>query len=117
MFVFNSTTKELVLPLVLSEVKKTQSCNIIYDNDGKELRKDCYPYDQQMTTFAGIKAWSAAKDVLTEKISIDYKDMIKNPYPQDIMPMDAGATIANIAQPTFIDPRWFSSMQARVGYK
>jgi hypothetical protein len=52
MFVFNTTTKELVLPVVLAQVKKAQSCNIVYDVNGKELRKDCYPYDQQMTTFA-----------------------------------------------------------------
>jgi hypothetical protein len=52
MFVFNQSTKELLLPIVLAETKKVQSCNIVYDANGKELRKDCYPYDQPVTTFA-----------------------------------------------------------------
>lgn len=58
MFMFNSTTKELLLPLVIATSAKTQQCSIIYDNNGKELRKECYPQETSFTQFAGIKGWT-----------------------------------------------------------
>ncbi len=115
MFVFNQTTKELVLPIVLAETKKVQSCNIVYDMDGKEIRKDCYPYDQAVTTFAGVKAWTLWMDAAFETISVDYKSILKNPYPGDMVkPMEGDAVSNSVA--TFVDPRWFSALQSRVGY-
>jgi len=52
MFVFNQTTKELMLPLVIAKTVKTQQCNVSYDSQGKEIRKDCYPTELAMTEFA-----------------------------------------------------------------
>ena len=52
MFVFNSTTKELLLPLVTTRVEKTEQCNVIYGSNGQEIRKDCYPQETPITTFA-----------------------------------------------------------------
>lgn len=121
MFVFNQNTKELVLPIVLADTKKVQSCNIVYDMDGKEVRKDCYPYDQSVTTFAWVKAWTLWLDAPTETLSVDYKSILKNPYPTDMImkPMDGGvdvSTSSSSVNPGYIDPRWFSALQSRVGY-
>lgn len=55
MFVFNNTTKELLLPIVIAKTEKTQQCSIVYGKDGAELRKDCYPQETALTQFAGIK--------------------------------------------------------------
>ncbi len=55
MFMFNDTTKELLLPIVFAKTEKTQQCNIIYSLTGAEVRKDCYPTETPVTTFAGIK--------------------------------------------------------------
>lgn len=115
MFVFNQTTKELLLPIVLAETKKVQSCNIVYDMEGKEVRKDCYPYDQAVTTFAGVKWWTLGMDNPFETISVDYKSVLKNPYPSDIIKPMAWDVVSTSME-TFIDPRWFSSLQSRVGY-
>lgn len=55
MFVFNNTTKELLLPIVMTRVEKTEQCNIIYGPNGQEIRKECYPQEMPITTFAGVK--------------------------------------------------------------
>jgi hypothetical protein len=53
MFVFNPGSKELLLPIVLADTRKVQSCNIIYGEDGKsEIGRTCYPYEQSFATFA-----------------------------------------------------------------
>lgn len=55
MFLFNSTTKQLLLPVALADTVKTQQCTVSYDGNGKEIKKDCYPTEQAITTFAGLK--------------------------------------------------------------
>lgn len=52
---FNSTTKELLLPIVLATTAKTQQCSIVYGANGAEIRKECYPMETSLTQFAGIK--------------------------------------------------------------
>jgi hypothetical protein len=117
MFVFNPSTKELILPIVLAETKKVQSCNIVYDVNGKEIRKDCYPYDQAVTTFAWVKSWTLWVDKPTETASIDYVSKMKNPYPNDgVRPMIWEGDAVTNAVATLVDPRWFSAMQSRVWY-
>lgn|GEM_PF-3215000 len=106
MFVFNNTTKELLLPLVIANTEKTQQCNIIYGRDGSELRKECYPQETPITQFAGIKVWHVAPAALTERISLDYKNTLKSPYHYEYTTAMSGA----------IDPRIFSATMARVGY-
>lgn len=80
MFVFNNTTKELLLSIVTARTEKTQQCNVVYGTNGQEIRKDCYPMETAITTFAGVKGRKVGLDALTETISIDYKDMLRNPY-------------------------------------
>lgn len=115
MFVFNPTTKELLLPIVLADTQKVQSCTIVYDINGKELRKDCYPYDQSVSTFAGVKWWTLWLDAPTESLSVDYKWRIKNPYPSDMVKPIMESNVVTTAMDSFVDPRWYSAMQPRVG--
>lgn len=116
MFVFNPTTKELVLPIVLADTKKVQSCTIVYDTNGKELRKDCYPYEQPVATFAWVKGWILWVDAPVESISVDYQDRIKNPYNNDWLRPIMDGNIVTTTVWSFIEPRWFWSMQPRVWY-
>ncbi len=107
MFVFNPTTKELLLPIVLADTRKVQSCNIIYGEDGKsEIGRSCYPYEQSFATFAWVKWWTLGVDKLTETISADYIKQLKNPYGDNVM----------AETPSAVEPRWFVAMQPRVGY-
>lgn len=105
MFVFNQTTKELLLPIVLAKTEKTQQCNIIYDKNGSEVRRECYPQETPTTQFAGIKGWTVGTDKLTETVSIDYKSSLTNPY-----------SYGTVTGTNIIDPWIFSSIMARVGY-
>lgn len=103
MFVFNQTTKELMLPIVLTKTKNVKQCYTTYDDEGKEIKKDCNDVQQQQTVdFAWVKVWNLSETWLTEKISINYKDMIKNPYDTNNDPMSVG--------------RYFPSMMPRVWY-
>lgn len=121
MFIYNDATKQLLLPVALADTIKTQQCNISYDQNGKEIKKDCYPTEQAVTTFAGLKGWTVGTNALTETMSVDYKDILRNPYGNP-MPVDANATIggtADAAMPVSsgpVDPWVFQSLMARVGY-
>jgi hypothetical protein len=117
MFVFNPTTKELLLPIVLADTQKVQSCNIVYDTNGKELRKDCYPYDQSVATFAWVKWWTLWLDAPIASLSVDYAKRIRNPYPNsDIIKPIMESNVVTSTLDSFVDPRWFSAMQPRVWY-
>jgi hypothetical protein len=73
----------VTLPLALQEKGKDgQYCTIQYDNNGKEIGKNCYPQETYTTTFAGIKSFGIGSDLkITEKYSKDYKNLIKSEYP------------------------------------
>lgn len=105
MFVFNPNTKELLLPMVIARSEKTQQCNVIYDRNGGEVRKECYPIETYLTDFAGIKGWTLSPEGLQETISVDYKSSLKNPYGYNYS-VSTG----------IIDPWLFSSLMPRVGY-
>ena len=103
---FNNTTKQLLLPIVIAAMQKTQQCNVIYDQNGKEVRKECYPQDTAVTQFAGIKGWTLTTAGIQETLSVDYKDSIQNPY----------GYYNNTASTGSIDPWVFTSLMPRVGY-
>lgn len=104
MFMFNDATKELLLPIAIATIQKTQQCNVIYGSNGAEIRKECYPQEMPVTQFAGIKGWKLSTDGISETVSMDYKNILINPY---------GYPTASSGS---IDPWVFTSLIPRVGY-
>ena len=104
MFVYNQNTKELVLPMVLTKTKSIKNCRTSYDEDGKVISTDCdtEPTIQQTTDFAWVKVFGLSETALTEKLSINYMGIIKNPYDTNNDPMSLG--------------RYFPSTLPRVWY-
>jgi hypothetical protein len=115
MFMFNDTTKQLILPIALADTIKTQQCNVTYGLDGKEVKKDCYPTEQALTTFAGLKGWNVGVDKLTESMSVNYTSILRNPYnngPETLVTADPAMPVSTGP----IDPWIFQALMSRVGF-
>ncbi|HMT01004.1 MAG TPA: beta-propeller domain-containing protein [Candidatus Absconditabacterales bacterium] len=77
-FVWNNSTKELLLPVLLAKSNKQKNCSIQYDDQGAEISRDCRDYDNPTTQFAGVKLISVDVSAgFKEKMSIDYTEMFK----------------------------------------
>lgn len=106
MFVWDEVRKTVVLPMILSETKNTQNCNIVYNENGEEITRNCYDNESYDTTFAGLKAIEIDVDKgISEAYSYNYLDQLK----------DDEAVYRNKWDGT-IYPRQFTQLHFRVGY-
>lgn len=66
--------KNITMPVILAEEKKLgENCNIRYDDNGKEIGRECYPQNQQVVSFVGLKQFSTSVTAgLNEIFSQDY---------------------------------------------
>lgn len=55
-FVWNPTTKQVVMPLVLSDSSMGKQCTTTYDANGNVTGEQCRDSEVYKTSFAGMKA-------------------------------------------------------------
>lgn len=66
--------KNITMPVILADEKKSgENCSIRYDNSGKEIGRECYPQNQQVVSFVGLKQFSSSVTAgINETFSQDY---------------------------------------------
>jgi len=104
LFVWNETTKQLILPMILQDASTGKQCTTTYDGNGKVTGEQCRENETYTTVFAGMKAIEVLPTTITEKASYDYTDLLK----QDKQSYDS--------YQGQIWPRQLSSLQFRSGY-
>jgi hypothetical protein len=105
MFVRDQKRKLVVLPMILSKHDKGQNCSIEYDQNGKEIYRNCWENDRYDTTFAGLKA-----------IKIDIAEGIQESYSYDFVELLKNDTQVYDTWGGSIYPRQFTQLDFRVGY-
>lgn len=76
-FVWNPTTKQVVMPLVLSDATMGKQCTTTYDDTGKVSGEQCRDSEIYKTSFAGMKAIEIFPTGINEVASYDYTDRLK----------------------------------------
>jgi inhibitor of cysteine peptidase len=77
LFVWNPTTKQLILPMILQDATPWKQCTTTYDSEGKVIGQDCRDNETYSTTFAGMKAIEVLPTAITEKASYDYSELLR----------------------------------------
>jgi len=82
MFVMDSKNK-VTLPMVLQEeVQNGERCSVYKDQNGTEIKSDCYQITKQETTFAGLKTlkFDTNSKKIDEEFSVDYFNLFEKLY-------------------------------------
>ena len=115
MFVWDQKRKLLVLPMVLSSVKKAKNCTVQYDDAGKEISRNCWDNDLVDTQFAGLKAIEVDLDKgIYEKYSYNFLERLIASMKED-MRKDGDFYEDEEWDKTFY-PWQFTQLHFRVGY-
>jgi inhibitor of cysteine peptidase len=115
-FVWNAQTKELTLPLVLSETEKSQSCTVRYSASWVEIYRECYPHTDYKVTFVWLKRYEITpENGIKENLSRDYLSYYTPKFNQQTK---EGWSLVQMqwesVQP--IQPWFFHARNARGGY-
>ena len=76
-FVWNPTTKQVVMPLVLSDSSMGKQCTTTYDANGNVSGEQCRDSEVYKTSFAGMKSIEILPTGINEIASYDYTDRLK----------------------------------------
>lgn len=109
LFVRNSLTHQLVLPMVLQQTSPGKNCNVEYDTKGNVIREQCRDTETYTTQFAWLKAISIQPEGISEVASYDYSELLKQDK-QAYMERDM------VQGDVQIQPRQFNNLQFRAGY-
>jgi uncharacterized secreted protein with C-terminal beta-propeller domain len=77
LFVWNPTTKQVVMPMVLQDSSAGKQCTTTYDNDWKVTGEECRDNEIYKTIFAWMKAIEILPSGIKEMASYDYTDRLK----------------------------------------
>lgn len=111
MFVWNEQSQTLILPVILQDRQEQQHCNVQYNADGEEIRRNCWESFDLSTTFAGMKRITIDPVWWIQEIaSIDYKEQLETeqqrrewpiqPMPVEPMPVEADGWVSTSADGT-----------------
>lgn len=103
MFVWDKNRKSLYLPLILQRNLELQNCNVYYDKNWKEAKRNCYPVTTYETDFAWVKWYNIDTSLgIKEIYSEDYKDILLKD--------------TNYSYDGYINQWSFAGLNFRVGY-